>query len=123
MAVYQVILRSAGEMEATPAAWAPLPLHPALEEEAAIEPSVYAWLAAAVDAAPCPTTLEDFVESYPMPKQRQIIVACMALHNFIRERHIADKDFDRCDHDENYVPPEASTSQPPTRSTRARDKD
>ena len=63
MAVYQVILRSAGEMEATPAAWAPLPLHPALEEEAAIEPSVYAWLAAAVDAAPCPTALEDFVES------------------------------------------------------------
>ena len=47
----------------------------------------------------------------------------MALHNFIRESHIADKDFDRCDRDEKYVPPETSTSQPPTRSTRARDKD
>ena len=50
------------------------------------------------------------VPSYPISKQSEIIVACMALHNFIRESRIADKDFDHCDHDENYVPPEASTS-------------
>ena len=33
-----------------------------------------------------------------------------------------DRDFDRCDRDENYVPPEASTSQPCTRQTLIRDE-
>ncbi|XP_020402089.1 uncharacterized protein [Zea mays] len=42
--------------------------------------------------------------SYPMPKQSKIIMGCMALHNFIRESYLGDKDFDLCDHDENYVP-------------------
>jgi hypothetical protein len=28
----------------------------------------------------------------------------MALHNFIRESQLADKEFDRCDRDENYQP-------------------
>jgi hypothetical protein len=28
----------------------------------------------------------------------------MALHNFIRESHLADKEFDRCDNDESYQP-------------------
>ena len=50
-------------MEAMPASLAPRPLHPELVEEAAIEPSVYAWLAAAVEEAPCPAALEDFVGS------------------------------------------------------------
>jgi hypothetical protein len=45
------------------------------------------------------------VTSYPMPKQSQIIVAYMALHNFIRESKITHEVFDRCDRDENYVPP------------------
>jgi hypothetical protein len=27
----------------------------------------------------------------------------MALHNFIRESYLGDKDFDLCDHDDNYV--------------------
>ena len=31
-------------------------------------------------------------------------------------------DFDRCDRDDNYVPPKASTSQPRTRPTPARDE-
>ena len=42
--------------------------------------------------------------SYPMPKQSQIIIACMALHNFIRDSFLRDADFDLVDHDENYVP-------------------
>lgn len=42
--------------------------------------------------------------SYPMPKQSKIIIACMALHNFIRENSTIDDDFDLCDDDENYVP-------------------
>jgi hypothetical protein len=45
--------------------------------------------------------------SYAPYKQNQIIVACMALHNFIQLSEIVDRDFDRCDRDENYVPPEA----------------
>ena len=42
--------------------------------------------------------------SYPQQKQSKIIVACIALHNFIRESQLADIDFDKCDQDENYVP-------------------
>jgi hypothetical protein len=42
--------------------------------------------------------------SYPMVKQTKIILACMALHNFIRESAIADADFERCDNDKNYMP-------------------
>jgi hypothetical protein len=44
------------------------------------------------------------VPSYPIRKQAKIIVACMALHNFIRESNLADKEFDKCDNDENYQP-------------------
>ena len=60
--------------------------------------------------------------SYPPHKQSQIIIACMALHNFIRTSGLMDMDFDRCDRDDNYVPPKASTSQPRTRPTPARDE-
>ena len=42
--------------------------------------------------------------SFPEDKQARIIVACMALHNFIRENRIADREFDACDADENYNP-------------------
>jgi hypothetical protein len=42
--------------------------------------------------------------SYPMRKQTKIILACKALHNFIRESSLTDVDFDMCDRDENYMP-------------------
>ena len=60
--------------------------------------------------------------SYAPHKQIQIIVACMALHNFVRTSGIVDRDFDRCDRDENYVPPKASSSQPRNSQTPARDE-
>ncbi|CAN6195300.1 unnamed protein product [Urochloa humidicola] len=52
--------------------------------------------------------------SYPMWKQTKIIMACMVIQNFIRESKIQDDDFDRYDHDENYVP----TSQASTPASR-----
>ena len=48
--------------------------------------------------------------SYPQRKQSKIIVACMAVHNFIRESKISDREFDLCDQDENYVPLHAQSS-------------
>lgn len=48
--------------------------------------------------------------SYPMVKQTQIIIACMALHNFIRESAMTDRDFDMCDCNEDYMPMSASSS-------------
>jgi hypothetical protein len=42
--------------------------------------------------------------SYPMTKQSLITMACMAIHNFIRESALADEEFDMCDRDENYMP-------------------
>jgi len=43
-------------------------------------------------------------------KQTRIIVACMALHNFIQESRIADREFDACDADENYNPMPSSSA-------------
>ncbi|WVZ79076.1 hypothetical protein U9M48_026701 [Paspalum notatum var. saurae] len=63
------------------------------------------------------------VPSYPPAKQARIIVACMALHNFIRESKLMDKHFDRCDRDEHYVSIEASMSQPCRRDTGVLDED
>ena len=56
--------------------------------------------------------VEDFFDlpSYPTPKQSKIILACMVLHNFIRENDKKDKDFERCDEDENYVSLEEPSS-------------
>jgi hypothetical protein len=36
--------------------------------------------------------------------QVEIIIACFALHNFIRDSQLEDKEFRRCDADENYMP-------------------
>lgn len=41
---------------------------------------------------------------YPMVKQKMIVAATMCLHNFIRQHHALDKDFERCDRDQDYVP-------------------
>ena len=55
------------------------------------------------------------VSSYPMEKQTKIIVATIALHNFIRDSAIADAHFD------NYVDVavEAQGSQPYTEDASA----
>lgn len=45
------------------------------------------------------------VPSYPPRKQASIIIACMALHNFIRDSNLYDYHFARCDADEDYMPP------------------
>ncbi|WVZ94828.1 hypothetical protein U9M48_040672 [Paspalum notatum var. saurae] len=63
------------------------------------------------------------VPAYPPAKQARLIVACMALHNFIRESKLMDVDFARCDRDEHYVPIEASLSQPRRRETRGLEED
>lgn len=61
------------------------------------------------------------IPMYPLHKQTEIVVACMALHNFIRDSAIADEDFDLADRNENYVPLEAGTSASrPSRNNRAR---
>jgi hypothetical protein len=50
------------------------------------------------------------VQSFPDKKQTRIIVSCMALHNFIRESRIADREFDRCDADDDYNPMPSSSA-------------
>ena len=52
------------------------------------------------------------VPAYPMVKQTQIILACMALHNFIRDSALRDDEFDQCDNDENYIPGLGEASVP-----------
>ena len=42
--------------------------------------------------------------SYEMRTQTKIINACMTLHNHIRDSQLCDKEFDKCDRDENYIP-------------------
>jgi hypothetical protein len=44
------------------------------------------------------------ISSYPIEKQTEIIIACLALHNFIRDSQLFDLHFYRCDNDENYIP-------------------
>jgi hypothetical protein len=62
--------------------------------------------------------------SFPMVKQSKIIMACMALHNFIRQSGMMDDLFDLCDQDENYDPNDKITSSTANRTnTRHGDED
>jgi hypothetical protein len=45
-----------------------------------------------------------FMPSFSPKRQKQIIIACMALHNFIRDSELRDEEFDKCDDDEDYMP-------------------
>ena len=44
------------------------------------------------------------IKKYPMWKQKMIVVACMVLHNFIREHNSDNVDFARFDRDPNFMP-------------------
>jgi hypothetical protein len=52
-----------------------------------------------------------------MPKQSQIIIACMTLHNFITESSMSDDNFNLCDQDKNYVALSGATFYQPGTST------
>jgi hypothetical protein len=42
--------------------------------------------------------------SFSPRTQKHIIIACMALHNFIRDSALHDDEFEKCDEDEDYIP-------------------
>ena len=43
------------------------------------------------------------IPSFSTHTQKHIIIACLALHNFIRDSNLRDKEFERCDADEEYL--------------------
>jgi hypothetical protein len=43
------------------------------------------------------------IPSFSPTSQKRIIMACLALHNFICESNLHDKEFDRCDTNEDYL--------------------
>lgn len=61
--------------------------------------------------------------SYPVEKQKLIIMACMALHNFIRDSALVDALFRKCDNDEDYMPPIDSPEEEPYVGTASDDGD
>ena len=50
------------------------------------------------------------VPQFKIGSQTMIISACMTLHNYIRDSNLRDKEFDKCDADENYMPPAVGTT-------------
>ena len=50
------------------------------------------------------------IPSFPTRTQKHIILAYMALHNFIRDTNLEDKLFDRCDGDEEYLLQHSATA-------------
>ena len=56
------------------------------------------------------------VPSFSPRTQKHIIIACMALHNFIRDSKLRDKVFDKCDADDEYVPPVLRKEVEPTQA-------
>jgi hypothetical protein len=57
--------------------------------------------------------------SFPEKKQSKIIMACMALHNFIRQSGFMDELFDICDRDETFDPNDEETSGTSSRPSSA----
>jgi hypothetical protein len=51
--------------------------------------------------------------SFSTRTQAHIIMACMALHNFIRDNALQDDAFDKCDEDENYMPRDEDDTEEP----------
>jgi len=49
--------------------------------------------------------------SFPVEKQKKIIIACIALHNFIRDSALSDELFQMCDEDEEYMTEVDSSSE------------
>ncbi|XP_025877483.1 uncharacterized protein [Oryza sativa Japonica Group] len=43
------------------------------------------------------------IPSFSHTTQKHIIMACLALHNFVRDSNLRDKEFERCDADEDYL--------------------
>jgi hypothetical protein len=43
------------------------------------------------------------MSSFSPERQKQIIIDCMALHNFIRDSELRDEEFDKCDDDDDYM--------------------
>ncbi|XP_017970459.1 PREDICTED: uncharacterized protein LOC108660704 [Theobroma cacao] len=43
------------------------------------------------------------IKPFSLIKQEKIIVATTALHNYIRQCGVIDEDFDKCDHNPNYI--------------------
>nr|XP_045089407.1 uncharacterized protein LOC123497194 [Aegilops tauschii subsp. strangulata] len=56
------------------------------------------------------------VPSFSPRTQKHIIIACMALHNFIHDSKLSDKVFDKCDADDEYVPPVLRKEVAPTQA-------
>ena len=48
------------------------------------------------------------IPSFSTRTQKHIIIACLALHNFICDSNLRDKEFERCDADEQYLVQETS---------------
>jgi hypothetical protein len=43
------------------------------------------------------------IPSFSPTSQKRIIMACLALHDFICESNLRDKEFERCDTNEDYL--------------------
>jgi hypothetical protein len=50
------------------------------------------------------------IPSFSTRTQKHIILACLALHNFIRDNNLHDKEFERCDADDEYLVQEDDTT-------------
>ena len=48
------------------------------------------------------------IPSFSTRTQKHIIIAYLALHNFIRDNNLRDKELERCDADEEYLVQEIS---------------